>query len=133
MTDWKSAPSMVKNLHSDYAKVQMNWKKSSEHKEATDVLHGMLLDILADKTMEEEEKQQFVVSNQKCLYYFLMMAQYGAHFFTAITASMPEGIEFDLGKPRVARATGHKFESGKPKAARATGRKKVRVIQQKWR
>jgi hypothetical protein len=84
----------------------------------------MSLDILADETMEEEEKQWFVVSNQKYLYYFLMMAQYGAHFFTAVTASMPEGIEFDSGKPRAAWATGRPFESWKPKAAQATGRKK---------
>jgi hypothetical protein len=77
----------------------------------------MLLNILADETREAEGKSWFVVSNQKCLYYFLMMAQYGVHFFMAVTASMPEGIDFDSGKPRAARATSCKFESGKLKAA----------------
>jgi hypothetical protein len=106
MPCWNSAYGMIKNLHSEYTKVQSNWKKSGEHKDATDVLEGMHCDILKDKTMDNKTKVLFHVVNQKCLYYFLMMAKHGANFFTAVTASLPEGIVFNSSKPKAGMSQG---------------------------
>jgi hypothetical protein len=74
LSSWQNVKKMVETIHREYKNLEINCKRSGEHRVLNDVISGMKFDLI-QKRSSDEDKDKFVVRNARIWYYYCFLCK----------------------------------------------------------